>query len=132
MLSEFNIAKVLRDHLATMPSVPSIATEGVDYKPTANVPFIAEYALGGAQQTPTLGDDSSYIRGVYQLTVNTPKGSGKWGMLTLVDSVMSHFNKGLVVTRSGVKVTVTNVTRTPIMQEVAWQQVHVSVYYTAL
>ena len=132
MLSEFDITKALRDHLSTMANVPAIATEGVSFTPTTGTPFIAEFALGGNQNAPTLRGHDAYIRGVYQVTVNTPKGSGKWQLLQLTDSIMNHFNKSLVLTRNGVKITITSVSRSAIIQGDAWQSVAVSVYYTAL
>lgn len=132
MLSEFDIAKALRDYLSIMANVPPIATEGVTFTPTAGTPFIAEFALGGNQNAPTLRGHDAYIRGVYQVTVNTPKGSGKWQLLQLTDAIMTHFNKSLVLTRNGIKITVTSVSRSSIIHDDAWQSVAVSVYYTAL
>lgn len=132
MLSEFDIAKALRDYLGAMPNVPQIATEGTAFTPTQGTPYLEEYTLGGDKITPTLSDQSEMIRGVYQININTPKWQGKWSLLTQANSIMAHFYKGKVLTRNNVTIEIMSASRSTIMPRDAWNTVSITVKYVVV
>jgi hypothetical protein len=133
MLNEFDIAKALRDHLASIQNMPPIATEGVKFKPTIGQSWLAEFCLGGEQHSPSTSETTSIIRGVYQIDVNTPSGGGKWSTLKYADQVLNHFIelKSNPLNTNSAKIYVTNAGRSPIVVDGDWLKVSISIYYLA-
>lgn len=133
MLNEFDIAKALRDHLASIPDLPPIATEGAKFKPTIGQSWLAEFCLGGEQHSPSTSETTSIIRGVYQIDVNTPSGGGKWNALKYADQLLNSFMDLKInpLNTNSDKIHVTNAGRSPIVVEGDWLKVSVSIYYLA-
>lgn len=130
-VSQFDISKVLRDRLLTLPSSPELATEGASYTPTVGTTFIRETNLGGDTTAEQLNAGLQEINGVYQIDIFTPTEHGKWAGLALVDELNTLFPHNLKLTRNDLTLRIKRLDRAPAFEDGAWLVTPVSVYYQA-
>jgi len=106
MISNFNIAKALFDKAKAISTANgyTFIPEMSEYTSDPEQVYIKEHALFGSNRSFGLADDSPDTqRGIYQLTVCTPKSheGGKWAGLTTASIYQAGFAKGTELTHGG-------------------------------
>lgn len=88
-----DVRSALEVRLNDTPSIPAIAWENVDYKPTTGTPFIKFQFLPTLRRAAVLGSNpSNYYRGISRLLVHYPSNSGPGAAQATVDTLIDRFN----------------------------------------
>jgi len=96
MISRFTVLKVLTD-LAIIASDDTVfVPDGEEYEPQVGVSYIRDKLRYGADESiGNLSSDSDMSRGVYTITVYTPRVNtgGNWQAISITDKLNESFPK---------------------------------------
>lgn len=96
-----DILNALNKHLfALVPSLPT-AMENGSFTPQANQPFQVVNLIPNETRTPALLQNYFIERGIYQITVCYPSGTGAIAALDRVEELRAHFHAGLNLQEAG-------------------------------
>lgn len=109
MISVYSVKKALLDKAVEVSTANSyvLVPNGMAYTPTPNEAYVKEFTITGEDNNPFLADDSCDTqRGIYQLTIFTPKAmaGGKWLGSSMSDIYKAAFPKGLFLTHESQRV----------------------------
>lgn len=124
-----DIQGALRSQLSTLPSLPPVAWENVDYKPNSDTLFLRATSLPGDTTQECLGVDGldGHV-GIFQVDVFIPDGKGR---STWPDTIADHFKRGTRLESNGITVTITTVSVNTAGKDENFYIVPVSISYQA-
>lgn len=130
MSTFFNdIQGALRSRLSTLPSLPPVAWENVDYEPESTTLYFRAVGLPSETIQACLGDEGKDEHlGIFQVDVFVPGGRGR---TTWPDDIADHFKRGTVLTQNTVNVRITTVSVEAGIKEENFYRVPVSISYQA-
>ena len=105
-----DIQEILNSHLSRMPDLPIVVWENTVQEITENDTYFEVHLLPASNFYPEIGDYSLVkLSGIYQINVITPKGIGWGNSANLVDKIIAHFPRNLVLTNGTVNVKIKQV-----------------------
>lgn len=131
-MSETNLRGALDGHLNTMAAVPPITWEnkGLDQD---NQIYLSQFLLPAENQTVGVeAGGSDVLAGVYQVTVNVPKGADKATYLAETEKVKARFTRGLILNRSGTRIVIHKTWSNPARIDENYYRVPISIRYRAI
>lgn len=96
MISRFTVLKVLTDLAIVASDDIEFIPDGEEYEPQVGVSYIRDKLRYGADESiGNLSSDSDMSRGVYTLTVYTPRinTGGNWQAISITDKLNESFPK---------------------------------------
>lgn len=105
-----HIRAALESHLAGMTPELDTAWENVSYTPTDGVPYQRVALLLADAENPTLGQERVIDRGIFQVSLVYPQGTGPAAAQARVTALRERFPAGLVLTSGGYSI---RIERTP-------------------
>lgn len=133
-MSEIKINAALVAGLAAAALGIPTAEEGKDFdgKPGPNLPWAAWFNLPADTEVASLGvggvDETT---GVFQVDLNYPLNGGTKPILTAVQKLRDYFVAGRSLVYQTQCVHIERVTRNNLRPVDGWQQINVSIYYSA-
>lgn len=132
MISNFDLAKALRDYLKTLVSLDVInATESAGYTPSPSASYIQEKVMLGNKNISLSPGDSENANGIYQIDLYAALGDNtlknRFAALDYIDTLKANFTKGLTagIAHNGQKVIVNEVNTPPErMNEANTHRIH--------
>jgi hypothetical protein len=104
-MSNQAIRQALESHLADLASPLPTAWQGLPFTPPAGEPYQEVFLLPAANQTTDLRQSTTVCRGVFQVTLCYPTGSGVADAEAKADAIAAHFDPAsTVLTKDGVTV----------------------------
>ena len=101
------IRQAFEARLAATSSIPVIAWENVDYKPTTDTPFIKFMFQPTSRRPAVRGTNPQHrYQGICTLLVHYPENEGPGASQDTVDALIDRFESTTDMTVSGVSVTV--------------------------
>lgn len=119
MISEFSIAKALRDKADIVATAIPVTLTGADvgFKPKPDQTYVEERVGYGPTNSVGISDSSSDLQiGIYQLSTFTPKTEPKWNGLDITDKLALGFPKGTELIHNSQMVRIKESSLTPMMQ----------------
>lgn len=104
------VRRALEKRLATMSPAIATAYENAGYTPVAGTPYQRAELLPNTPDNAVMGASVYWERGLFQVTLAYPTGTGSIAAATRAELIRTHFKRGTTLTESGVSV---NVTHTP-------------------
>jgi len=124
-----DIQGALRARLSTLPSLPPVSWENVDYEPNSSTLFLRATGLPSSTNQACLGDDGlDFHVGIFQVDVFIPDGKGR---SSWPDAIADHFKRGTRITQNSVTVTITTVSIESASKDENFYIVPVSISYQA-
>jgi len=133
-MSEININAALVQGLAAASLGIPTGNEGKDFagKPGPDAPWAAWFNLPSDTDVASLGvGGTDETIGILQVDLNYPLNSGTGPILAAVQKLRDYFVAGRSLTYSGQCVHIRKVTRNNLRPVDGWQQINVSIYYSA-
>lgn len=86
------IRAALETKLTTVPGVPIIAYENVDFDPTTGTPFVSVRMFPGSRRPAVRGlTPQQRYEGIFRIDVVYPKGTGPSAAETMADTILENF-----------------------------------------
>lgn len=131
-MSETNLRAALDNHLNTMVDAPAISWEnhGLDQN---NEVYLTQFLLPA--ETITVGIEeggSDVLAGIYQVTVNVPKGSGKSAYLVETKKVKDRFPRSSKIDYSGTRIVIQKIWSNSAIEDANFYRVPISIRYRAI
>jgi len=104
------IVAALETHLRTLPELPPVAWENVNFTPVNGTPYVAPFTLFTEPDDAGFRDSSNIQRGYMQIGLHFPTNTGAGAARTLAKRLRRHFPRGSSYVAGGVK---TNILATP-------------------
>lgn len=132
-MSEIKINAALVSGLTAAALGISTANEGKNFTPpVVSVPWAAWFNLPAGTDVASLGAGGmDETVGVFQVDLNYPLNDGTANILAAVQKLRDYFVAGRRLVNQGQCVRVERVTRNNIRPVNGWQQINVSIYYSA-
>lgn len=132
-MGEISINAALVQGLTAANLGMAISPEGKDSRPpTTATPWAAWFNIPADTEVASLGAGGmDETVGIFQVNINYPQNSGTAGPLTSVQKLRDYFIAGRRLVYDGQCVKVERVTRNNLRPVDGWQQINVSIYYTA-
>jgi len=87
-----DIRAALESHLDGTSSIPAIAWENVDYKPTTDTPFIRFQFMPTLRRTRSIGSPvSQRYQGIVRLMIHYPENEGPGASQATADALVNRF-----------------------------------------
>lgn len=131
-MSETNLRAALDNHLNTMTGAPPISWENKGLDQNGEV-YLTQFLLPA--ETITVGQESGgsdVLAGIYQVTVNVPKGSGKAAYLTETEKVKARFLRGLKIDKNGTRIMIHKTWSNGALVDENFYRVPISIRYRAI
>jgi len=131
-MSETNLRGALDSHLQAMVGAPAIAWENVKFTQNNQV-YLSQVLL--PTENITVGVEatgSDVLAGIYQVTVNIPKGTGKNAFLVETEKVKAHFKRGTILNYDGTRIIIHKVWSSPAQQDQNFYRVPISIRYRSI
>jgi len=131
-MSETNLRAGLDKHLNEMVGVPPISWENKGLDQNDEV-YLTQYLLPA--ETITVGVEqggSDVLAGIYQVTVNVPKGSGKSAYLTETEKVKARFPRSSKIDYAGTRIVIQKVWSNGAVEDENFYRVPISIRYRAI
>jgi len=132
-MSEVNInAALVQGLVAASLGLPT-GPEGKDFSPPAtSSPWCAWFNIPASTDVASLGAGGiDETIGIFQVDLNYPLNTGTAGILAAVQKLRDYFVAGRRLVYLTQCVKVERVTRNNLRSVNGWQQINVSIYYTA-
>jgi len=128
MATFFNdIQAAFDNRLQSMSGGYDIAWPNIEFEPDAGTTFLRPAFLPADTLQVGLGSDGlDDTRGIYQIDVVTPAGSGR---TTISDEVADFFKRGTTLSFNGVNIRIRSASIGPAIREGAWNFIPVSVSF---
>ncbi len=98
------VRRALENALSSItPSIPT-AWENMDFTPVGGVPYQDVYLLPAEPENPTFGGSSYRERGIYQVNLKYPLGTGPAAAAARAELIQATFARGNTFEKSGVTV----------------------------
>lgn len=110
-MSQVTIRKALEKRLAAMTPALSTAFENVTFTPTAGTPYQRANLLPNTPDNAVQGAAMYFDKGIFQVTLAYPMGSGPNAAETRAQAVRDWFRRGTSLVEGSVTVHVTNTPR---------------------
>ena len=110
-MSDLLIQAALEARLATLSPAISTAYENGTFKPVSGVAYQRVNFLPNTPDDPTMGRKLTQFRGLFQVTVCYPLGTGRGAAQTQAQAVRDHFAPNQTLTYSTVNVQITETSR---------------------
>lgn len=124
-----DIQGALRTRLTTLPDLPAVAWENVDFKGGANDLYFRVTGLPSETTQACLGDDGLDLHlGIFQVDVFVPDGKGRTNW---PDAIADHFKRGTRLTQNETTVTITSASIEAALKDDHFYIVPVSIAYRA-
>lgn len=132
MASESELRKALDSHLDSMPGRPPVAWENTPFDQTQEL-YYAQNLLPAEDVTVGRAQgDSDVLAGLYQITINVPKTSGKAGHVTELERIKSHFVRSASIVEGGTRVVISKIWANTAQEDDTHFRVPVSLRYRAM
>jgi hypothetical protein len=126
------VRKALEKHLAALLPVISIAYENASFTPVVGTPYQKVDLLPNSPDNRVMGASVYWERGVFQVKLMYPQGSGTAAAGARAELLRNHFRRGTTLAESGVNVQITDTpTIHGALNEGDRYAVPVSIYYQA-
>lgn len=99
-MSDPRIRQALETHLAALDNMPT-AYQNVEFDPPAGVPFQEAYVLPAPGRTLGLRQKTTLHRGIFQVNLCYPAGSGAGDVEARGKLLQAHFSPSETVLESG-------------------------------
>lgn len=132
MASEFELRKALDSHLDSMPGRPPVAWQDVTFTQTKEL-YLSQNIL--PTEGVTVGravGDSDVLAGLYQITINVPKGNGKAGHVAELERIKSHFTRSGSIVEGGTRVVISKIWASTAREDDTHFRVPVSLRYRGM
>lgn len=127
------IARALEKRLSTLTPKLDVAPENGTYQPKTGVPYMATNMLFAPTLTRDLKETQHEERGIFQVTVCYPSGTGAVQARAHAEAVRTHFQAGLRLVEQDVTVEVLGKPNAnPAIPADGWYCVPVSVTYKVI
>lgn len=132
-MSEIRINAALVQGLAAAGLGLTIAPEGKNFTPpSVSTPWAAWFNLPASTDTSSLGvGGMDETVGVFQVDLNYPMNDGTGNILAAVQKLRDYFVAGRRLVYQTQCVHIERVTRNNLRPVDGWQQINVSIYYSA-
>lgn len=128
---ETKIRAAFVTRLQLFPSLPPVAWENVAFTP-GSVPYLSPFLLPAEPFQSEIGTaGANRHTGIFQISIFAPQGQGMGVAGTLRDNLVDHFKRGTTLTYSGVTVTVEKAYPGPMLTEVGWVHIPITIRYRA-
>ena len=131
-MSETNLRSALDNHLNTMTNALPISWEnrGLDQN---NESYLTQFLLPAETISVGVGlGGADVLTGIYQITVNVPKGQGKASYLTETEKVKARFPRSSQINVSGTRVVIHKVWSNSAQLDENYYRVPISIRYRAI
>jgi hypothetical protein len=123
------VYSALRQRLASIPALPSVAYENTAFRSTGSA-FLKVTLLPATIVAPMFGIGAPQrYEGIFQVLVNYPAGKGTKDIDAMVQTLLSYFSRGLSLQYDGVAVLILKSWRSPGMDLDAYFQIPVSIQF---
>ena len=131
-MSEINLRAALDAQLNAIVNPLPIAWENNAYTQDGEA-YLSQFLLPA--ETITVGIEqggSDVLAGIYQVTVNIPKGFGKGAYITETEKVKAQFPRSSILTSGGTRVVIQKVWSNSAQVDENYYRVPVSIRYRAM
>lgn len=131
-MSETNLRAALDAHLNGMVDAPPISWEnqGLDQD---NEIYLAQFLLPAETIAVGIGEGGSdVLTGIYQVTVNVPKGTGKAAYLAETEKVKARFPRSSTIDYSGTRIVIHKVWSNSAIEDENYYRVPISIRYRGI
>lgn len=133
MSLESDLRTALESRLATLPGLPAVAWENVEYTEREGVPYLEPRLLPAEDVfSPTSATGATVAAGIYQVIISVPTGRGRAEYAELLDALRAHFPRALTLDHGDARVVVHKVWAGAGYRRGAFMRVPVSVRYRAI
>lgn len=126
------IRKALEKRLAALSPAMATAYENVEFTPVVGTPHQKAELLPAEPGNEVMGSATYFERGIFQVTLCYPKGTGPAAAEARAQLIRAHFKRGTTMIESGVSVIVTSTPKQhPAQPDNERYNIPISVYYQA-
>ena len=131
-MSETNLRAALDKHLNTMPGALPISWENKG-RDQDNEKYLTQFLLPAENISVGVQEGGTDIlAGVYQVTVNVPKGEGKASYLTETEKVKARFPRSSKLEYGGTRIMIHKVWSNGALEDENFYRVPISIRYRAI
>jgi len=131
-MSETNLRKALDIHLNNMSGAPAISWENKEFDQNNQI-YLTQFLLPAETISPGISIGSSdVLAGLYQVTVNVPKGADKATYLAETEKVKARFFKGLRLIEGSTAIVIHKVWTNAALTDDNYYRVPISIRYRGL
>jgi len=125
------IKGILSNHLDQMPYRPPVAWDNMFFEAKEDELYLEPKLFPGSVFYKFLGGNTpQYARGIYQINIKAPKGTGWSDVADVVESIEEWFYRGLVLTDGDLKLRIEKLEFSPsIYSHDGKYVVSVSIYF---
>lgn len=105
------VRKAMEKRLALITPALATAYENVTFAPVAGTPYQRINLLPNTPDNRVMGSAVYFERGIFQITLCYPQGTGPGAAEARAQVVRAHFKRGTSMTESGVIVLITDTPR---------------------
>lgn len=132
MATETELRTALDEHLASLPDAPPIdwANTGLDQ---GGQLYYSQNLLPA--EDITVGVEvggSDVLAGIYQITINTPKGTGKAAHVVELEKIKAWFVRSGSIIEGSTRVVISKIWASPALLDENFHRVPVSIRYRAV
>lgn len=128
VFSDIQIA--LETRLSTVVGLPTIAWENVHEEPTEGTPYIRPTNIAGDSTLNTMTGQQMNV-GIYQIDVFYPTSDGPGTLLSMLDTIYSHFKADNELVANTTKVIVRSIGRTRVDIQGSWAMASIEIVYNS-
>lgn len=102
------IKQLFETKISSITPTIETAYEGVVFTSTNGTPYQELYIIPAINEAPYINETLHYEKGIFQITLKYPTGTGTGATLDRVSLYMDNFFSGMSLTKDDVKVSVIN------------------------
>jgi len=111
----------------------AVAWENKKFTPAVGSTYLRPRLMPGAPVQAEIGESGqNWHPGIFQVSVFAPPTDDIGTIGTLVDAIVDHFKRGLVLSYGGINLTINKAYAGPEMQETDWLHIPITIQYQAL
>ncbi len=131
-MSETELRTALDTHLKNMSGRPPVDWENVGFDQDKQI-YLSQILIPAEDITVGMGSaGSNVLAGIYQITINIPKGKGKAGHVAELERIKARFPRSTSITSGSTRVAIHKVWANSAIQDDNYYRVPVSVRYRGL
>ncbi len=130
-MSETNLRAALDNHLHTMASLPDVDWLGQGLDQAGQIYYSVNVLPAEDITVGMESGGSNVLAGIYQITVNVPKNSGKAVYMTEIEKIRTRFARSQVMTYDGTTVALHKVFSSAEITDENYLRFPISIIYRA-
>lgn len=103
-MSQIAIRAALETALMTITPAVQTQFENVTFTPKTGVPYQSAYLIMNRTENPVVGDGFYRERGIFQVTLRYPIGTGSVAPMTQAEKIRTLFRRGASFNKDGITV----------------------------